>query len=94
MAIIETLNTVYNVKESRALRNAAFTAVLLTTGAAAFVIVSIHPDSHRGISEPMDRRDGGVQLAVYLLVDHSAMAYHLPLYDPRHQPHLLLGPKH
>ncbi|TFG60862.1 MAG: YihY/virulence factor BrkB family protein [Nitrospirales bacterium] len=41
MAVIETLNTVYNVQESRVLGKAAVTAVLLTTGAAAFVIVSI-----------------------------------------------------
>lgn len=41
MAIIDTLNTVYNVKESRALWKAGVTAVLLTIGAAAFVIVSM-----------------------------------------------------
>jgi membrane protein len=41
MAIMETLNTVYNVKESRVIWKAAGTAILLTTGAAAFVIVSI-----------------------------------------------------
>ena len=41
MAIMETLNTVYNVRESRVLWKAAITAVLLTTGAAAFVIVSL-----------------------------------------------------
>lgn len=41
MAIMETLNAVYNVKESRVLWKAAVTAVLLTIGAAAFVIVSI-----------------------------------------------------
>ncbi len=41
MAIMETLNTVYNVKESRVLWKGAVTAVLLTIGAAAFVIVSL-----------------------------------------------------
>jgi len=41
LAIMETLNTVYNVRESRVLWKAATTAVLLTTGATAFVIVSI-----------------------------------------------------
>ncbi|MEX2493696.1 MAG: YihY/virulence factor BrkB family protein [Nitrospirales bacterium] len=41
MAIMETLNTVYNVKEARSLWKAAVTAVLLATGAAAFVIVSM-----------------------------------------------------
>lgn len=41
MAIMETLNTVYNVKESRSLWKAAVTAVLLTIGAAAFVIGSM-----------------------------------------------------
>jgi len=41
MAIIDTLNTVYNVKESRAPWKAGVTAVLLTIGAAVFVIVSI-----------------------------------------------------
>lgn len=41
MAIMETLNTVYNVKESRVLWKAAVTAVTLTTGAAAFVIVAL-----------------------------------------------------
>lgn len=41
MAIMDTLNSVYNVKESRALWKAGVTAVLLTIGAAAFVIVSM-----------------------------------------------------
>ncbi len=52
------------------------------------------PDSHRGISESMDRRCYGIELAFYPLVDDSAMAYHLPLYATCHQSHLLLGPKY
>lgn len=41
LAIMDTLNTVYNVKESRAIWKSGVTAVLLTIGAAVFVIVSI-----------------------------------------------------
>ncbi len=41
LAIMDTLNTVYNVKESRAIWKSGVTAVFLTIGAAVFVIVSI-----------------------------------------------------
>lgn len=41
MAIMETLNTVYNVKESRVLWKAAVTAIFLTTGATVFVVISV-----------------------------------------------------
>ncbi len=41
MAIMQTLNTVYNVAESRALGKAFLTAILLTIGAAGFLICSL-----------------------------------------------------
>ena len=41
LAIMDTLNTVYNVTESRAIWKSGVTAVFLTIGAALFVIVSI-----------------------------------------------------
>ncbi len=41
MAIINTLNAVYGVKETRPLWKAGLTAVLLTIGAAVFVITSL-----------------------------------------------------
>ncbi|HBP87411.1 MAG TPA: YihY/virulence factor BrkB family protein [Nitrospirales bacterium] len=41
MAIINTLNAVYGVKETRPLWKAGVTAVLLTIGAAVFVITSL-----------------------------------------------------
>lgn len=41
LAIMDTLNTVYNVRESRAIWKSGATAVFLTIGAAVFVIVSI-----------------------------------------------------
>ncbi|MCA9460520.1 MAG: YihY/virulence factor BrkB family protein [Nitrospirales bacterium] len=41
MAIINTLNAVYGVKETRSLWKAGLTALLLTIGAAVFVIASL-----------------------------------------------------
>ncbi len=41
LAIMDTLNTVYNIKESRPIWKSLVTAVFLTIGATVFVIVSI-----------------------------------------------------
>ncbi len=41
LAIMDTLNSVYNIKESRPIWKSLVTAVFLTIGAAVFVIVSI-----------------------------------------------------
>ena len=53
-----------------------------------------HPDSRGGISQSMDRRCRGIELALYLLVGDSTMANHVPLHAPCLQPHLLFGPEH
>lgn len=38
-----------------------------------------HPDALRRISQSMDLRGCGIKLAVYLVVDDPAMAYHMLL---------------